>query len=109
MSFISKTPPVPYYLVVFTSERTEGDNGYEKMGEMMVELSSKQPGFLGMESVRDINGYGITVSYWDSLDAIKEWKEHSLHKVAQGKGKSEWYKSYGLRVCRVERDSFFIL
>jgi heme-degrading monooxygenase HmoA len=107
MNFISKTPQVPYYAVIFTSERTEGDGGYGKMGDKMVELASAQPGFLGVESVRDQDGIGITVSYWDSIDAIKNWKEHGLHRVAQDKGKSEWYKSYSLRVCKVERDQFF--
>lgn len=107
MNTISKTPAPPYYAVIFTSERTEEDNGYGKMGEKMVELASQQQGFLGVESVRDETGLGITVSYWDSLDAIKNWKEHALHQVAQEKGKSVWYQRYGLRVCKVERDQFF--
>jgi heme-degrading monooxygenase HmoA len=77
------------------------------MGDKMVELAAQQPGFLGVESVRDHNGVGITVSYWESLDAIKNWKHNELHKVAQEKGKSEWYKTFGLRVSKVERDYFF--
>jgi len=107
MSAIAKTPQPPYFAVIFTSERTEGEHGYGKMGEKMVELASEQQGFLGIESVRDQNGIGITVSYWDSFEAVKNWKEHALHKVAQEKGKSDWYKRYGLRVCKVERDNFF--
>ncbi|RAK22204.1 heme-degrading monooxygenase HmoA [Anoxybacillus vitaminiphilus] len=107
MSTIAKTPQPPYYAVIFTSERTEGDNGYEKMADKMVELASKQQGFLGVESVRDQNGIGITVSYWESLEAIQNWKDNAMHKVAQEKGKTEWYKRFGLRVCKVERDNFF--
>jgi heme-degrading monooxygenase HmoA len=106
MSMISKTPKPPYYAVIFTSQRTEGDNGYGEMAEKMVSLVSKQPGFLGVESARDENGLGITVSYWDSLDSIRNWKEHSLHKVAQEKGKTDWYKNFTTRVCKVERDTF---
>ncbi|GED14770.1 antibiotic biosynthesis monooxygenase family protein [Aneurinibacillus migulanus] len=106
MSRIAKTPQPPYYSVIFISERTEGDNGYEKMADKMVELASQQKGFLGVESVRDETGLGITVSYWDSLEAIKNWKEDSTHKVAQEKGKTDWYKNFALRVCKVERDSF---
>ncbi|WP_246772872.1 antibiotic biosynthesis monooxygenase family protein, partial [Paenibacillus polymyxa] len=104
---IAKTPRPPYYAAIFTSERTEGDGGYGVMGDKMVELAAQQPGFLGVESVRDHNGVGITVSYWESLDAIKNWKHNELHKVAQEKGKSEWYKTFGLRVSKVERDYFF--
>ncbi|MDY8024387.1 antibiotic biosynthesis monooxygenase [Paenibacillus polymyxa] len=107
MNSIAKTPRPPYYAAIFTSERTEGDGGYGVMGDKMVELAAQQPGFLGVESVRDHNGVGITVSYWDSLDAIKNWKHNELHKVAQEKGKSEWYKTFGLRVSKVERDYFF--
>ncbi|RSK57904.1 antibiotic biosynthesis monooxygenase family protein [Bacillus canaveralius] len=106
MTLIAKTPQPPYYAVIFVSQRTEVDNGYGKMAEKMVELASLQSGFLGVESARD-EGLGITVSYWDSLEAIKGWKENSAHKVAQDKGKAEWYKNFALRVCKVERDTFF--
>lgn len=106
MNSIAKTPRPPYYAAIFTSERTEGDGGYGVMGDKMVELAAEQPGFLGVESVRDHNGVGITVSYWESLDAIKNWKHNELHKVAQEKGKSKWYKTFGLRVSKVERDYF---
>lgn len=106
LSGIAKTPQPPYYAVIFASQRTEGDRGYGKMAEKMVELASKQKGFLGVESARD-EGLGITVSYWESLDAIKNWKEHSVHQVAQDRGKNEWYKNFALRVCKGERDSFF--
>ncbi|MBE3569829.1 MAG: antibiotic biosynthesis monooxygenase [Bacillales bacterium] len=107
MSKISKTPETPYCAVVFTSERTEGDNGYEEMGEKMVRLASQQPGFLGVESVRGEDGLGITVSYWNSLEAIKNWKQNTEHKIAQDKGKKVWYKTFATRVSKLERDSFF--
>lgn len=106
MSGIKKTPEPPYYAVIFTSQRTEGDRGYGKMADKMVELASLQKGFLGMESARD-EGVGITVSYWESLESIKDWKENSAHRVAQEKGKTKWYKNFSLRVCRVERHTFF--
>lgn len=106
MSRIAKTHQPPYYAVIFASQRTEGDQGYGKMAEKMVELASQQDGFLGVESARD-EGLGITVSYWESLEAIKKWKDHSLHQVAQEKGKTVWYQNFSLRVCKVERDSFF--
>lgn len=106
MSGMAKTPEPPYYAVIFSSQRTEGDNHYGKMAEKMVELASKQEGFLGVESARD-EALGITVSYWDSLESIHNWKENTIHKVAQNKGKSEWYKNFSLRVCKVERQDFF--
>ncbi|OPA78604.1 antibiotic biosynthesis monooxygenase [Paenibacillus selenitireducens] len=107
MSGIAKTPQPPYYAVIFVSERTEGDNGYGKMADKMEELATKQEGFLGVESARGDDGLGITVSYWESLDAIKSWKENSAHQVAQDRGKRDWYQSFALRVCKVERDKYF--
>ncbi|WP_078410554.1 antibiotic biosynthesis monooxygenase family protein [Priestia abyssalis] len=106
MSGMVKTPEPPYYAVIFTSQRTEGDRGYGLMADKMVELASLQEGFLGVESARD-EELGITVSYWESLEAIKNWKEHSAHKAAQDRGKAEWYKNFSLRVCKVERHNFF--
>lgn len=105
MSGIAQTPKPPYYAVIFTSERTEGDHGYGAMAEEMLMLAAKQPGFLGVESARE--GLGITVSYWDSLEAIQNWKQNERHLLAQRQGKDEWYQAYKTRVCRVERDYSF--
>ncbi|HZH62132.1 MAG TPA: antibiotic biosynthesis monooxygenase [Metabacillus sp.] len=106
MSGIAKTPQPPYYAVIFASQRNEGGIGYAKMTEKMVELASEQKGFLGVESARD-HELGITVSYWESLESVKNWKEHAAHKIAQDRGKNEWYKNFAMRVCKVERDNFF--
>jgi heme-degrading monooxygenase HmoA len=99
---IVKTPEPPYYAVIFTSVKAANDDGYETMANEMAALVGEQPGFLGFESAR--NDVGITVSYWDSLAAIAAWKQNERHLIAQHKGKTEWYKSYKTRVCRVERD-----
>jgi heme-degrading monooxygenase HmoA len=101
---IAKTPVPPYYAVIFTSQRTEGDRGYGHMAERMVELASRQPGFLGVESVRSQDGFGITVSYWSSEEAIVAWKAHLEHKPAQEAGKRVWYADYQLRIAKVERE-----
>ncbi|WP_462411600.1 antibiotic biosynthesis monooxygenase family protein [Neobacillus sp. Marseille-QA0830] len=108
MSDYAKTPEPPYYAVIFSSQRTQGDNGYGEMADKMVELASKQKGFLGVESARD-EGLGITVSYWDSLESIKKWRDNAVHKLAQEKGKTIWYQNFALRVSKVERQNFFEL
>lgn len=102
---IAHTPEAPYYAVIFTSVRTEGDNGYAEMADRMVELACQQDGFLGVESAR--NEVGITVSYWRDLESIKRWKEHAEHSFAREKGRSEWYKSFKTRIAKVERDYGF--
>jgi heme-degrading monooxygenase HmoA len=98
----------PYFAVVFTSQRTAADGpGYDEMSERMVALAAEQPGFLGVESARGPGGVGITVSYWQSLEAIKAWREQSEHRVAQARGRSGWYEWYRLRICRVEGEYEF--
>jgi len=99
------TPTIPYYAVIFTSKRTEGDNGYSKMAARMFELASKQDGFLGLESAKE--DLGITISYWKDLESIKHWKNNSEHLTAQELGKSTWYKSYKVRITKVEREYEF--
>jgi heme-degrading monooxygenase HmoA len=99
---IAKTPQPPYYAVIFTSERTTTDEGYVDMGSRMLELAKEQEGFLGVESARE--GLGITVSYWKDLDSIRKWKMNTEHRIAQKKGKSEWYQNYRTRIALVERD-----
>lgn len=102
IKMIANTPSPPYYAVIFTSLRTEVEDGYEDTAVRMVELAAVQPGFLGVESARD--GLGITVSYWESLEAIRAWKNNAEHKLAQKMGLDKWYSNYKTRVCRVERD-----
>jgi heme-degrading monooxygenase HmoA len=92
------------YAVIFTSVRTEGDQGYAQTAEEMVALASRQPGYLGVESARAPDGVGITVSYWRDLESIRRWKANADHLAAQRAGRERWYCAYRVRVCRVERD-----
>ena len=94
-----------YYAVIFTSTRTDVEAGYAEMAIKIVELAKAQPGFIGMESVR--NEIGITISYWESLEAIKNWKANIKHIEAQEKGKTTWYKNYKVRIAKVEREYDF--
>lgn len=102
---LAQTPRPPYYAVIFTSLRTEGDAGYAAMADAMAALAAQQPGFLGIESARE--GLGITVSYWESLEAIAAWKQEAAHLVAQQLGRDLWYRAFKTRICRVERDYDF--
>jgi len=102
---IAKTPDPPYYAVIFTSVRTDGDNGYLEMAKRMVELAKVQPGFLGYESARD--ELGITVSYWKDLESIRNWRDNLEHQEARGKGRIMWYKQFSTRIAKVERDYDF--
>ncbi len=116
MSDITNTPTPPYYAVIFTStlnaaesqdnkSYSDDTNAYHTTANRMLELAASQPGFLGSESARE--ALGITVSYWDSLDAIKNWKAQPEHLIAQQNGKQTWYSEYKVRIAKVERDYGF--
>lgn len=99
---ITQTPSPPYYAVIFSSIHSEDTKGYGETAKLLEELAKKEEGYLGLESAR--NEIGITVSYWKDLESIKTWKENVVHKVAQEKGKENWYKNYKVRIALVERD-----
>lgn len=101
MQTIANTPTPPYYAVIFTSIRTDGDNDYGSVSNRMLELASQQEGFLGFETARQ--EIGISVSYWSSLEAIQNWKKNAEHRKAQ-QFANKWYSSFCIRVCRVEKE-----
>ncbi len=101
---LAKTPAPPYFAVVFTSLHTDGDSvEYAEAAESMCRLAAEQEGYLGIESVRDADGVGITVSYWKDEDSIRNWYELAEHRDVQQRGRDFWYDAYDVRVCRVER------
>jgi len=100
----AKTPKPPYYAVIFCSQRTgRGEADYEAAAEHMFELVQQQPGFLGVESTRDAQGFGITVAYFDSEENIRRWRNHGDHAATRERGKREWYEHFEVRVAKVER------
>lgn len=103
MSAFAKTPAPPYYAVIFTSLRTPEDKGYAAMADAMDRLAATQPGYLGIESARSSSGVGITVSYWESEEAIANWKRNAEHATARKLGRQQWYAHFELRVAKVER------
>lgn len=100
--------PEEYYAVIFTSQRTDAEMAmYGVTSERMIELAQQQPGFLGLETVREETGLGITVSYWRDREAIAAWGEHAEHRVAQKLGRQEFYSWFQLRITKVIEDRSF--
>ncbi len=96
----------PYYAVIFSSTKRDLDeaaeDAYNKTAERMFELATTMPGYLGVEGAYMRNGFSITVSYWESLEAIKHWRDFDEHSEARRLGKEEWYNDYTLRIAKVE-------
>jgi heme-degrading monooxygenase HmoA len=101
-------PDPPYYAVVFSSQRHDGhEPEYAEAAQRMLELAAAQPGFLGVDSTRGADGFGITVSYWRDEASIKAWREHPLHTPVQQAGRQRWYQRYEVHVAKVERSYGF--
>lgn len=110
-------PEPPYHAVIFSSRRRaddrsgsgeESDDGYAAMAERMVALAAEQPGFLGVESARGDDGFGITVSYWTDEAAIAAWKANAEHRLAQHFGHTDWYDAFTLRIATVARHKAWV-
>ena len=100
----AETPQPPYWAVVFASQRNEADAAaYAEAAARMMQLAEQQPGYLGAESARGEDGFGITVSYWNSEADILAWKHQAEHAATREKGRADWYTRYAVRVARVER------
>ncbi|WP_367322075.1 antibiotic biosynthesis monooxygenase [Streptomyces sp. HUAS ZL42] len=97
----------PYYVVVFTSVRTEGDHGYGETAQRLEELVKDIPGFLGMDAARAPGGLGITVGYFRDLAGIEQWRSHAEHRAAKAQGRAHWYERYSLHIAKVEHSHGF--
>lgn len=91
--------------VIFVSQRTAADDaGYHAAAEAMAAEAARQPGYLGVHSVRDADGLGITVSYWADEDAAVAWRRHAGHSAIRDRGRADWYEDYHLIVAEVKRE-----
>lgn len=100
---LAQTPEPPYTAVIFSSTRTDGDQGYAAMAAEMERLAAEQPGYLGIEAARD-ELIGVTVSYWQDEASARAWKQVAAHLVAQRQGRERWYRDYRVRIATVHRD-----
>lgn len=103
MSRFAPMPQPPYYAVIFANQASKTPEGYSEMAAQMQEIAKTMPGYIGIESTRDVDGFAITVSYWESEEAIKGWREQANHQIAKKVGRERWYDHFVLRVAKVER------
>jgi heme-degrading monooxygenase HmoA len=98
------TPTPPYYTVVITTTLDPLTGGYDDAAAQMGALVETYPGFLGVESARDADGFGVSVSYWRDLEGLRAWRDDVEHRTTMHAGQESWYRSYHVRVARVERE-----
>ena len=88
------------YAVIFKAKTNELDEAYFEMIERMRELAMNEYGCTEFTAVTE-GSSEIAISYWDSMEDIKNWKENSEHLVAQELGRSKWYKEYTVQIVEV--------
>ena len=97
-------PPRDAVAVIFVSMRTDEDEaGYGAAAEAMTALAARQPGYLGVDSVRGEDGLGITISYWADDASALAWRGEAEHAAVRALGRARWYAQYRLIVSRVTR------
>lgn len=91
--------------VIFVSRRNGRDSaGYDAAAAAMAAEAARQPGYLGIDSVRDGQGEGITISYWADEAAALAWRRHAGHAAIRAQGRHDWYDAYEVLVTTVIRD-----
>lgn len=76
---------------------------YDALNARMFEIVQTMPGFLGAGGYASPDGDDIGMIRFESLEALRAWREHPEHLIAQQRGKSEFYASYRVEVCEVVR------
>ena len=88
------------YAVIFKAKTKKLDGAYFEMAKRMRELAMNKYGCLEFIAVSECANE-IALSYWESLEQIKLWKENSEHLVAQELGKEKWYEDYTVEIVEI--------
>ena len=93
--------------VIFEVEMNPGrDQDYfELAGSLKPELEAID-GFISVERFKSVSSEGkyVSVSFWRDEEAVKAWREHAEHRIAQARGKKEIFADFRIRVAEVIRD-----
>ena len=90
------------YAVIFRAKVAELDDEYFRMAERMKDLAFKKYGCLDFVSVTE-GDEEIAISYWETEQHIRDWKEDPEHRLAQAMGRDKWYKSFRVEICEIIR------
>jgi len=91
-------------VLIRTKVHPEADRAaYDALNAQMFALVQTMPGFIGAAGYSSSESEDVGVIRFESLEALRAWREHPDHLVAQQRGKSEFYASYTIEVCQVVR------
>lgn len=90
------------YVVIFRATVRQLDETYTQMAARMRELALTEFGCLAFHAVTE-GAQEVALSYWPDEAAIRAWKSHPEHLLAQQQGRERWYTSYSVEVAQVRR------
>lgn len=105
MPFMKPLPQNNFYAVIFSSTKVDKLDGYAEMDEQTMLLAAQQPGYLGYESLSNLNKT-IFISYWETKEDIQQWRVNATHQLAKSQAK-RWYQRYLSQICLVESSHLF--
>lgn len=92
---------VPMHITVFRNRKRVGMNftAYALDSERMVELASKQRGFIACRRYVSDDGESLSIAEWETEGDAKAWGRHPEHVTAQAQGRADYYESYTVYSC----------
>ena len=78
-----------HYAVIFTAEIAHLDDDYSELAQKLRALAEEEYACVDFTAVSD-GHQEIAISYWQSLEDIRAWKNDRLHLDAQRMGKEKW-------------------
>ena len=94
-------------VTVFRNRLRDEIDGYEDTAGDMLAIASSMPGFVSFKQFAAPDGERLSVIEFDSLEHHEAWGNHPDHRVAQQRGRAEWYAEYRIQVCRVVSERSF--
>ena len=88
------------FAVIFRATVEKADQEYLRTAERLRDLACSRYGCLDFVSVTRGNEE-IAISYWETEQQIRDWKNDPQHKLAQARGRDKWYSSYSIDICEV--------
>ena len=88
------------YVVIFKATVAELDDEYFRTAEKLKELAIEKYGCQNFVSVTE-GDEEIALSYWQTRQQIRDWKNDPEHRAAQARGRDKWYKSFSVEICEI--------
>ena len=95
------------HVVIFEVQPRPGrEQDYLAIAQQLRTELEQIDGFISVERFASLYNEGkiLSLSFWRDEAAVKRWREHTLHREAQQRGREDIFADYRIRVGAVVRD-----